>query len=305
MKRIMLFLGTNILVMITISIIVSLLGVNQYLTKYGIDYQKLALFCLVWGMAGAFISLLMSKFMAKMAMGVVVIDPKRPSAGYESDLLHTVYDLARKAGISKMPEVGVYESPEVNAFATGPSKNNSLVAVSSGLMQSMNRDEIEGVLAHEISHIANGDMVTMTLLQGVVNAFAMFLSRIIAYAISMAMNRNEENESSAVSGWLFPVLTIVFDIVFTILGSILVRAFSRWREYHADAGGAKLTGKQKMILALERLQKQMAVVDVEHQAPQLDTLKISHPSSSSFWAELFATHPTLEKRIQRLQASQF
>lgn len=294
MKRILLFLGTNILVIATISIITSVLGLHGYLTAHGIDYQKLAIFCAIWGMTGSFISLLMSKFMAKMAMGVVIIHTQN-ATHEERFLLDIVYQLARKAGLKTMPEVGIYSSPELNAFATGPSKNNSLVAVSSGLLATMNRDEIEGVLAHEISHVANGDMVTMTLIQGVINAFALFLSRIIAYSVSIAMSRGEEREGGF-SYLTYTVLTIVFDILFTILGSLLVAAFSRWREYRADHGGAKLAGREKMIAALDRLQ--MGLDREDHQTPSLDVLKISHQRN---WFELFSTHPPLPKRIARLR----
>ena len=205
-----------------------------------------------------------------------------------------IYHLASKAGLKKMPEVGIYHSPELNAFATGPSKNNSLVAVSSGLLMNMNRNEVEGVLGHEISHIANGDMVTMTLVQGVVNAFAMFFSRIFAYAISIALSRDDE-KSGEFSYLTFSILTIIFDILFTMLGSILVASYSRWREYRADAGGAKLAGREKMIEALQRLQRTADIED--DRAPYLAALKIAHHNS---WLAIFSTHPPMEKRIERL-----
>lgn len=295
LKRILLFVATNILVIATISIITSVLGLHHYLSAHGIDYTQLAIFCAIWGMTGSLISLLMSRFIAKMAMGVVLIDPKTTNSD-ERFLIDMVYSLARKKGIAKMPEVGIYASPELNAFATGPSKNNALVAVSSGLLTSMNRNEIEGVLAHEVSHIANGDMVTMALIQGVINAFALFLSRIIAYALSTALSRGDE-KSGEFSYLTYTLLTIVFDILFTLLGTILVAAFSRWREYRADQGGAKLAGRDNMIAALKRLQKTADVED--ERAPSLSALKISHHSS---WLEIFSTHPPLEKRISRLQS---
>ena len=295
MKRILLFLATNVLVILMISIIISALGLHSYLTRYGIDYQRLAIFCLIWGMSGSFISLLMSRFMAKMAMGVVVINPKNATQN-ERYLIDIVYGLAKKAGLKTMPEVGIYSSPELNAFATGPSRNRALVAVSSGLLNSMNRDEIEGVLGHEISHVANGDMVTMTLVQGVINSFALFLSRALAYALSTAMRGDERNgEISYVSYSLF---TIVFDILFTLLGSILVAAYSRHREYRADMGGSKLAGRLNMISALKRLQNKSDIED--DRAPSLAAFKISHHSS---WLALFSTHPPLEKRIKRLEKS--
>ena len=250
-KRVLLFIMTNVLVIATISLVTSVLGLHS-ISAYGIDYRQLAIFCAIWGTSGAFISLLMSKFIAKMAMGVVIIKPKNATRE-EQFLLEMIYGLAKKAGLRKMPEVGIYRSPELNAFATGPSKNSALVAVSSGLLTSMNRDEIEAVFGHEISHVANGDMITMTLVQGIVNAFALFLSRIAAFAISTALSRGDDR-GEEFNYMTFSILTIVFDIVFTLFGTILVAAYSRWREYRADAGGAKLAGRNKMIAALKRLQ---------------------------------------------------
>lgn len=297
-KRVLLFLGTNLLVITTISIVTHLLGLHAYLTAHGINYLSLAIFCVFWGTAGAFISLLMSKFIAKKSMGVQVIDPNAKQTEEERSLLDIVHDLARKAGLKTLPEVGIYPSPELNAFATGPTKNSSLVAVSSGLLQKMNRDEIEGVLGHEISHITNGDMVTMTLLQGVINAFALFLSRIIAYVISMgAAGRDTNQEPIAGPGPLFFMLTMVFDVLFTLLGSILVATFSRYREYRADRGGASLVGSNNMISALRALQRTMEPEDAR--APSLANLKISHKSTG--FRALFSSHPPLALRITRLQ----
>lgn len=296
-KRVLLFLATNLLVIVTISIITSLLGLHGYLTAHGIDYKTLAIFCAIWGTVGSFISLFMSKFMAKMAMGVQVIGPQHATPD-EHRLLTIIYNLSQKAGLPKMPEVGIYQSPELNAFATGPSKSDALVAVSSGLLTSMNQGEVEGVLGHEITHVANGDMVTMTLIQGVVNAFSMFLSRIIAYAISAAISRGEDREGG-ISYPIFYILTFVFDILFTILGSMVVAAFSRWREYRADAGGAKLAGRDKMIDALERLRSTMELED--NKAPALAAFKISHRPNI---LEIFSSHPPLEKRIARLKQTQ-
>lgn len=295
MKRVLLFLGTNLLIIAMISIIMSIFGVQPYLTQHGIDYQALMIFCLIWGMAGAFISLFMSKFMAKMAMGVKIIDPRQASPA-EQEMVQTVHMLAKKAGLTTMPEVGIYESPELNAFATGPSRNNALVAVSSGLLQSMNREQIEGVLGHEISHVANGDMVTMTLLQGIINAFALFLSRAAAYAVSAALSRGNDEKEGGISYMTYYLFAFVFDILFTLLGSILVAAFSRWREYRADAGGAKLAGKQNMIAALQRLQGKENLED--DSAPSFSALKISHRPA---WLEIFSSHPPIEKRIARLE----
>ncbi len=295
-KRIILFLLTNLMVIVTLSIITTVLGLHHYLTAHGIDYQALAIFCAIWGMGGAFISLMISKWIAKTMMGVTFIDPQK-AVNHQKTLLNMVYSHARKAGLTVMPEVGIYDAPELNAFATGPTKKNALVAVSTGLLENMDHAEIEGVLGHEVSHIANGDMVTMTLIQGVLNAFALFLSRIIAYAVSIAISRGE-NESTTHSGsMLYFVLTMIFDVIFTLLGSLVVAAFSRYREYRADSGGARLAGKNNMIAALKRLQ-QATTIEEDERAPSLAALKITHKGS---WLTLFSTHPPLEMRIERLQ----
>ncbi|MDP2322066.1 MAG: protease HtpX [Acidobacteriota bacterium] len=291
MKRIFLFLATNIAVMITLSIVLSLLGFSGYLTPTGLDYSALMVFSLVWGMAGAFISLQMSRWMAKRAMGVQLVDGK--SGQPELDWLHqTVANLARKAGLP-VPEVGIYDSPEVNAFATGPSKKRSLVAVSTGLLRSMRREEVEGVLAHEVAHIQNGDMVTLTLIQGVVNAFVLFFSRIVANIVRQMVDEK-------ISTLVFFVTTIVFDIAFGILGSMVVAWFSRAREFRADAGGAQLAGKANMLGALQRLMQNKDMVDSSQ--PQLAAMKISG-ARSGFMA-LISTHPPLERRIAALQSAQ-
>ena len=288
MKRILLFVVTNVAIMITLSIVLSLVGFAGYLTPNGIDYAALMMFSLVWGFGGALISLAMSRFMAKMAMGVQLVDGRTGHA--DLDWLHqTVEQLTRKAGLP-MPEVGVYDSAEVNAFATGPSKRASLVAVSSGLLRSMRREEVEGVLAHEVSHIQNGDMVTMTLIQGVVNAFSIFFSRVIANIIRQLVDER-------ISTLVFFVSTIVFDIVFSILGMIVVAWFSRAREFRADAGAAVLSTRGNMIAALQRLQVNQGLID--NSQPQLATMKISG-QRRGFWA-LMSTHPPLEARIAALQ----
>lgn len=295
-KRIALFVLTNILVIATITIVLQVLGVGNYLTASGIDYGALFAFCLVWGMVGSFISLGLSRIMAKWAMRVRVIDPRNP--GEFRDLVNMVYAMAQKAGLSVMPEVGVYDSPDINAFATGPSKKRSLVAVSTGLLQRMDRDQVEGVVAHEIAHIANGDMVTMTLIQGVINAFVMFFARIAAYAVTAALRRGEGGQGS--SHMLNFMLVIVFQIVFGLLGSVVVSWFSRLREFRADRGGAMYAGKAKMIAALQGLQHvygRPASEEEEHAS--LSTLKIS--GKRSRFAALLSTHPPLELRIARLQ----
>ena len=290
MKRILLFVATNLAVMITLSIVLSLLGVGGYLTADGLDYSALMVFCLVWGMGGAFISLQMSRFLAKMAMGVQLVNGRTGQP--ELDWLYrTVEQLAQKAGLQN-PEVGVYDSAEVNAFATGPSKKRSLVAVSSGLLRSMSHEEVEGVLAHEISHIQNGDMVTMTLIQGVVNAFVMFFARIIANVVRQMVDER-------ISHLVFFAVTLVLDILLGILGMIVVAWFSRAREFRADAGGAALAGKSKMIGALQRLMQNKALVD--NSQPQLATMKIN---GGKGFMSLISTHPPLEVRIAALQQAQ-
>jgi len=289
MKRIFLFMATNIAIMVTLMIVLSLLGFTGYLTADGLNYGALMVFSLVWGFGGAAISLLMSRWMAKMAMGVQLVDGRTGHA--DLDWLHqTVQQLTRKAGLP-MPEVGIYDSPEVNAFATGPSQRSSLVAVSSGLMRSMKREEIEGVLGHEVSHIQNGDMVTMTLIQGVVNAFSIFFSRVIANIVRQLVDER-------ISGLVFFVTTIVFDIVFSILGMMVVAWFSRAREFRADAGAAVLSSRNNMIAALQRLQANQALVDQSQ--PQLATMKINGRRLSGVRLAL-ATHPPLEERIAALQ----
>ncbi|MBI3534544.1 MAG: protease HtpX [Deltaproteobacteria bacterium] len=296
-KRIFLFLAVNFLVIITLSLVLNLLGVQPYLTPYGLNYTSLMAFCLVWGMGGAFISLALSKLMAKWMMGVHIIDPNT-SDHMLQDLVHTVYNLARGARLPKMPEVGIYDSPEVNAFATGPTKSRSLVAVSSGLLNRMNKSELEGVLGHEISHIANGDMVTMTLVQGVVNAFVMFLSRVIAFAIAQMGRGRDDDREGGFSYGIYFITSFILEIIFMILGSLVVAWFSRLREFRADAGSAKIAGRQNMIKALEALRRTFEIEDPTPQ-PAVQTLKIS--GKRSRFLHLFSTHPPLEERIARLE----
>jgi len=291
MKRVFLFLVTNILVIVTINIILYLLGIDYYLYQQGIDLKQLAAFCLVWGMTGSLISLAISKWMAKMSLGVQVVEKHSAQLGW---LVSMVEQLSRKAGLPVAPEVGIWESPEVNAFATGPSKRNSLVAFSTGLLGTMSRDEIEGVAAHEIAHISNGDMVTMTLLQGVVNAFVMFFARIAAWAITSAMRQDngERRETGSVMTQI--LITNLFEFVFGLLGMLVVAAFSRHREFRADAGGAEYAGREDMIAALERLAVAYRPYDKD---AALATLKIAGGVG-----RLFASHPPLEKRIEALRA---
>lgn len=296
LKRIFLFLAVNFLVVVTISITLNVLGIGYYLSEQGIDYTALLAFCAVWGFVGAFISLAISRWMAKMAMGVQVINPDNPNSSHERQLIQTVYRLAERAGLPKMPEVGVYESPEVNAFATGPTKSRALVAVSSGLLQRMDGAAVEGVLAHEISHVANGDMVTMTLVQGVVNTFVMFFARIAGWFVSQAIAGNRDSDRGA-PYWIQSLTTIVFEIAFSLLGMVVVAFFSRWREFHADSGGASLAGKEKMIHALQSLKGTTELVDEGH--PALAAFKISGKPRGLL--ALLASHPDLDTRIEALR----
>jgi heat shock protein HtpX len=299
LRRFAFFMVLNIVVVVTISFVINLLGIQPYLTQSGLNFGSLIAFCLVWGMGGSFISLLLSKIIAKWSLGVQVIDPNTvdPEA---RKIVETVYRLARAADLSTMPEVGIYESPEVNAFATGPTRNRSLVAVSSGLLSSMDQRSIEGVLGHEITHIANGDMVTMTLLQGVVNAFVMALARIVAFAIDNALRDKDNRGGLGHLGYMFVVIAL--EILFFIPGSFVIGWFSRQREFRADQGGARFAGRDKMISALRSLQR---VSEVNNQAggqgPQaVAALKIFGVRRGVLGA-LSATHPPLELRIARLE----
>ena len=297
LKRVFLFLLTNILVIATINIL--MLIVSRFL---GVPinpgtYSGLLIFSAVMGTGGAFISLLLSKTMAKWGMGVKIIDPQT-ATGESRALVTLVHHLARKANLPAMPEVGIYESSDINAFATGPSKGNSLVAVSTGLLHQMNQDEIEGVLGHEVAHIANGDMVTLTLIQGIVNTFTIFLARILSGIVSEQV----EERNRFMVRW---ITTQIFDILFAILGSIVVSYFSRQREFRADAGSANITSREKMVAALRKLQMvyDRPMTTEEEERPNgeaIRALQISDRSRKGF-LHLFATHPPLEERIGRLQ----
>lgn len=287
MKRIVLFLLTNLAVMVVLSIVLSVLGVDRFLSAQGLNVGMLLVFSLVVGFTGSFISLLMSKPMAKWSTGAHVID--RPSNATEQWLVDTVARLAQRAGIG-MPEVAVYEG-DPNAFATGAFRNEALVAVSTGLLANMSRDEVEAVLGHEVAHIANGDMVTMTLIQGVTNTFVVFLSRVVGYVVDRALSRNEESTGGAA----YMVTVIVCQIVFGVLASLIVAWFSRQREFRADAGSVQLLGsRQPMINALYRLGGMH-----DSALPQnVATLGIRH--SGGFF-ELFSSHPPIEQRVAALQ----
>lgn len=280
MMRIILFLATNMAVMVVFGIILSLTGIDAR------SYSGLLIMAALFGFSGSLISLFLSKFMAIRAVGAEVIEQPRNEA--ERWLVHTVQRQAQQANIP-MPEVAIYHSADVNAFATGATKKSSLVAVSTGLLNTMTRDEAEAVLAHEVSHIANGDMVTMTLLQGVLNTFVIFISRIIATIVA---NRNSNNESGSNSGIYF-LVSMVLELVFGFLASMIAMWFSRHREFRADAGSAQLVGKAKMIAALERLQK-------VHEPEELNGSMIAFMINSK-GRELFMSHPPLEKRIEALR----
>lgn len=295
-KRIGFLFLVNIAVILTVSIVLNILGVAPYMTASGIGYQSLAIFCLVWGMAGSIISLMLSKFMAKSMMGVKIIDPSA-SYGQHASLVQKVHLFAKLAGLRKMPEVGIYESREINAFATGPSRNNSLVAVSSGILSGMSNDELDGVLAHEVAHIANGDMVTMALVQGVINAFVMFFARIAAFALQNFMRGDDEDDSYAAGGGIAYMISVfVFEIMFSFLAMFVVSFFSRIREFRADKGGAEYAGKDKMIFALKALQRTYDSISIT-----TDNVKCMKISSKNSFMALLSTHPSLENRIKALE----
>ena len=292
-KRIFLFLLTNLLIIATLSILLNLicaaLGINP--NQY---YSYMLIYSVLFGFGGAFISLFMSKWMAKRMMGLQIIDP-RTNDPMLRDLVLRVHSLAQAARLPKMPEVAIYDSPDVNAFATGPSKRNSLVAVSTGLLRKMNREEVEGVLAHEVAHIANGDMVTMTLVQGVINSLVIFLARIIANLVVSQLRSNDQPNP-----FLYMGIVFVLEIVLSLFGMIVVTYFSRAREFRADSGGARLAGKDKMIAALRSLQTAIARPNPDEEA--IATLKISGRRKGTL-AALFSTHPSLDDRIRRLETS--
>ena len=292
MKRILLFLITNIAILIVLSIVLRLLGVDRILDESGtgLNYGNLLVFAAVLGFGGSFISLAISKWMAKRMTGAQVITTPRNQT--EAWLLETVKRQSAHAGIA-MPEVAVYDSAAPNAFATGMNKNNALVAVSTGLMRAMSQDEVEAVLAHEVSHVANGDMVTLALIQGVVNTFVIFLSRIVGHFVDRVILKNEQGH-----GLGYFVTTIVAQIVFGILASVVVLWFSRQREFRADAGAAQLAGREKMIAALEKLKK-----GVQEPLPdQMAALGINGKPDGHGWKLLFMSHPPLEDRVAALKA---
>ncbi|MCJ8502039.1 protease HtpX [Desulfatitalea alkaliphila] len=291
MKRVILFIATNLAVILVLSIVLSLLGVDRILDDQGVglDMKNLLIFAAVFGMGGSFISLAMSKWIAKRMTGAKVItSPRNQMEGW---LLQTVQRQAQQAGI-QMPEVAVYEAPDPNAFATGMRRNAALVAVSTGLLRAMNQDEVEAVLAHEVSHVANGDMVTLALIQGVVNTFVIAASRVVGHLVDRVVFKTEEGHGPA-----FFITSIVAQIVFGILASTIVFYFSRQREFRADAGGARLAGREKMASALEALRRS---VTQPHLPDQMAAFGISGKGGGGI-KRLFMTHPPLEERIAALR----
>jgi len=276
---------------LTLSFLFEVLGFSPYLKSQGIHYESLFLFCMGFGFVGAFVSLFLSKKMAKWSLKLRMLNPSVLDSPDDRWLFQTVKSLSDRAALPRTPEVGVYPSPEMNAFATGPSRSDSLVAVSTGLLASMTKEEIEGVLAHEVAHIANGDMVRMTLMQGVVNAMVMFFARIIAHVVTSRMDERQR------VGTYF-MISFAFQTVFGILGALIVNWYSRVREFRADAGGASLAGKEKMIGALEALKERSHFYD--DRQPQLANLKIS--GRIGHWSILFMSHPPLDERIATLRA---
>ncbi|MCF2922343.1 MULTISPECIES: protease HtpX [Pseudoalteromonas] len=286
MKRVFLFLLTNLAVMLVLGIVLSIV-----MSVLGISHRSLGgilVISTVFGFGGSFISLFMSKWMAKKSTGAHVIE--QPRSETEQWLVSTVAAQAKKAGIA-MPEVAIYDSPEMNAFATGPSKNNSLVAVSTGLLHNMNQDQAEAVLAHEVSHIANGDMVTLTLIQGVVNTFVIFMAKVLAGIVDNFLNSDEEEGGSS---WTYFLFDMIFQMLFGVLASMIVAYYSRKREFSADAGAAKLVGADKMRSALERLKQ-------NHPSQLEGSMMAFGIASGKGVAELFSSHPPLDERINALR----
>jgi heat shock protein HtpX len=295
MKRVFLFLVTNLAVVVLLGIVAHLLGLDRYLTAQGLNLGGLLMFAALFGFGGALISLSISKWTAKRMMGVRVIEQPRNAA--ESWLFSTVKQHADRAGIG-MPEVGVFDSPEMNAFATGPRRNNALVAVSTGLLNGMSQQEAEAVIGHEVSHVANGDMVTLTLIQGVVNTFVIFLARVIGNFVDRAILRNEEGR-----GLGYMATVIVAELVLGLLASMIVMWFSRHREFRADAGGARLAGTGNMIGALERLRDAQLRRHPAGLPAQMRAFGISAGVPRGFM-RLFMSHPPLEERIAALKTAQ-
>ncbi|MCL7940681.1 protease HtpX [Halomonas sp. ATCH28] len=297
MMRILLFLGTNLAVIVVASITLRLLGVEGYLTEQGMNFNALLIFCFIFGMAGSMISLFISKWMAKRSTGTVIIES--PSNATEKWLVDTVAELARDAGI-KTPEVGIFPAQQSNAFATGWNKDDALVAVSAGLLNRMRPEEVRAVLAHEIGHVANGDMVTLALIQGVLNTFVMFFARVVAQLVDSFLRRDGEGGLGFMG---YFAVVIVAEIVFGLIASAIVAWFSRFREYRADSAGAQLAGSGAMINALARLKAETEMPD---QMPDtLRAMAITKGQTKSLMERLFASHPPLDDRIRALKEAAY
>ncbi len=288
MKRIGLFVVTNLAIVLVLSVTARILGLDRVLTANGLDFGALLVFASLFGFGGAFISLALSKTMARHSTGARVIE--RPGSAEEKWLYDTVARQAQQAGIG-MPEVAIFEAAEMNAFATGMNRNNALVAVSRGLLTGMSQDEIEAVLAHEVSHVANGDMVTLTLIQGIVNTFVIFLARVVGFAVDAALRRGGDSHAPGIG---YYIASIIAEMVLGVLASIIVMWFSRQREYRADAGAAEMVGSHKMVAALQRLQQ-------AHTPSQLPSEMAAFGIANGGVSRLFMSHPPLQERIAALQ----
>lgn len=295
-KRIALFFALNFVIVLTISTLLSLLNIGPYLTHYGLNLYSLSIFCLIWGMMGSLIALVFSRQIAKWTFSLKIIDPRQETNPAFTQIYHTVVKLTQKIGLLEVPQVAIFHSPQANAFATGPSKRSSLIALSTGLLENLTQEEIEAVIGHELAHISNGDMVTMSLLQGLVNAFVMFLARIAAFFVS-GLLKDQKKQASSTTFYLF---TILFEIVFMMGGALILAGFSRFREYRADKGSAEILGAGPMIAALTRL-KSLEAEGSYKKDPRLEeaaAIMIARPKKTF---ALFSTHPSVEKRIAKLK----
>lgn len=290
-RRIVLFLATNIAVILIFSIILNIFNVQPYLKNHGLDYQSLLVFAALIGFSGSLISMFISKWMAVHAFNIKII--QKPSNPAEKFILSEAHRLAKLNHIG-IPEVGIYDSPEPNAFATGWNRNNALVAVSTGLLSVMDESEVKGVLGHEVAHIANGDMVTLTLIQGVVNTFVIFFARIAAFFVSRFLGRDNENMHE---GFMYYGVALIFELIFGILATAIVMWFSRYREFRADFGSAETVGRENMVKALKKLKKVINKSPADDRAPAFNTMKIAGHHRI---IRLFSSHPPIEERIKAL-----
>lgn len=298
-KRFFLFLGLNVAIILTISVLCDVLNLSPYLTRYGLDAYALAVFCLLWGFTGSIISLFLSKKIAKWSMNVKVINKSATLSVQEKMIYSLVEKISMQFSLTTMPEVGIFASNQCNAFATGRSKNSSLIAVSTKLLESLSEDEIEAVIAHEMAHIINGDMVTMVMLQGVINSFSMFLARIIAYALTTVGSKDNRRSSSSMMSYY--ILTILFEIVFLSIGSLLIFYVSRKREFAADKGAALKVGKEKMVNALLALKNSLPINKEEAEKQKALSCSMIKQVKPKGFSHLFSTHPTIDERITYIQ----